>query len=258
MLQDHGKTRYIDSTLWHTITDQELYPLDDGVEEDAVHQAALNARQTPPPVDPLIDAVFSPEAYHVHLLELHPGYNLATKLWDVFTTHVDPLTKICHIPTTKLIMQSVALDPANISTKHACLVVAVYLFAVVAISEQEYLEMTGRSRQVLWNQYHDASRQALVNAHFLRTAENGVFQACVLFLLAVRPQYDARTFWTLTGVALRIAQRLGLHRDGNEFGMRPFVAEMRRRLFWQRVPLERQECAPPRFGKSTDRAHFAS
>lgn len=258
MLQDHGKTRYIDSTLWHTITDQELYPLDDGVEEDAVHQAALNARQTPPPVDPLIDAVFSPEAYHVHLLELHPGYNLATKLWDVFTTHVDPLTKICHIPTTKLIMQSAALDPANISTKHACLVVAVYLFAVVAISEQEYLEMTGRSRQVLWNQYHDASRQALVNAHFLRTAENGVFQACVLFLLAVRPQYDARTFWTLTGVALRIAQRLGLHRDGNEFGMRPFDAEMRRRLFWQILPLERQECAPPRLGKSTDRAHFAS
>jgi hypothetical protein len=37
----------------------------------------------------------------------------------------------------------------------------------------------------------------------------------------------------MTGVAVRIAQSLGLHRDGAKFGLSPFDTEMRRRLWWQ-------------------------
>ena len=37
----------------------------------------------------------------------------------------------------------------------------------------------------------------------------------------------------MTGLVMRIAQSLGLHRDGTKFGLSPFDTEMRRRLWWQ-------------------------
>lgn len=39
--------------------------------------------------------------------------------------------------------------------------------------------------------------------------------------------------WHLAGIASRIAQRLGLHRDGEKLGLLPFDTEVRRRLWWQ-------------------------
>lgn len=49
----------------------------------------------------------------------------------------------------------------------------------------------------------------------------------------MRQETDSRTLWTLSGVAYRIAQGMGLHRDGTILGLSPFQTEMRRRLWWQ-------------------------
>lgn len=50
---------------------------------------------------------------------------------------------------------------------------------------------------------------------------------------SVRNIYGPRTVWTLTGVAIRIAEGMGLHRDGDTLGVPPFEAEIRRRIWWQ-------------------------
>lgn len=44
--------------------------------------------------------------------------------------------------------------------------------------------------------------------------------------------------WILNGVAIRIAQKMGLHRDGEALGLPPFECEMRRRLWWQIVMVD--------------------
>ena len=67
----------------------------------------------------------------------------------------------------------------------------------------------------------------------MNTNEIVTVQALVLFLVCVRRHDDTRFVWSLTGLALRIAQSLGLHRDGSVFGLSPFDTEMRRRLWWQ-------------------------
>jgi hypothetical protein len=41
--------------------------------------------------------------------------------------------------------------------------------------------------------------------------------------------------WILNGLSLRIAQSLGLHRDGTHLGLPPFESEIRRRLWWLMV-----------------------
>jgi hypothetical protein len=44
--------------------------------------------------------------------------------------------------------------------------------------------------------------------------------------------------WIFSGVAGRIGQRIGLHRDGEILGLPPFEIEMRRRLWWQILFIE--------------------
>jgi hypothetical protein len=44
---------------------------------------------------------------------------------------------------------------------------------------------------------------------------------------------DTHTIWTLCGIATRIAQRIGLHRDGSTHGFSVFETEMRRRVWFQ-------------------------
>ena len=49
---------------------------------------------------------------------------------------------------------------------------------------------------------------------------------------------DPRSLFCLTSVAVRIAQRMGLHHDGTSYGLPSFEVEMRRRLGWQIVLLD--------------------
>lgn len=44
----------------------------------------------------------------------------------------------------------------------------------------------------------------------------------------------------MIGIAVRVAQRLALHRDGAQFGMPPFEIEQRRRLWWNIVILDKR------------------
>jgi Fungal specific transcription factor domain len=48
----------------------------------------------------------------------------------------------------------------------------------------------------------------------------------------VQVTYDPHALVILTGVAIKIAQRIGLHRDGTLLDLPPFQTEIRRRLWW--------------------------
>lgn len=49
----------------------------------------------------------------------------------------------------------------------------------------------------------------------------------------MRAFFDPPSIWTLSGVAMRIAQRIGIHRDGSACGLSPFETEIRRRVWFQ-------------------------
>lgn len=57
-------------------------------------------------------------------------------------------------------------------------------------------------------------------------------QAFALFLLVVRRHDESRFCWAMTSLAVRLAQGMGIHRDGEQFGLPPFETEMRRRVWW--------------------------
>lgn len=60
------------------------------------------------------------------------------------------------------------------------------------------------------------------------------------FQHAVRWFVDPRQVFCLLGIAVRIAQRMGLHQDPGGLGMAPFEMEQRRRLWWTLVGYDRR------------------
>jgi len=185
--------------------------------------------------DPLTGAFMG---YQQTLLQYHPTHANAMILWETHRENVEPICKVLHIPTTAQMVETISQQPVMASKADDCLLFAIYHFAVFSMSEDECVRKLGQPRVSLMQQYHFAARQALVNASFLKTTEMSILQALILFLIPCQDFYDSHTLWILTGVAVRIGQRMGIHRDGEKLGLPPFDVQMRRRLFYQLLPLD--------------------
>ncbi|EME88077.1 uncharacterized protein MYCFIDRAFT_115525, partial [Pseudocercospora fijiensis CIRAD86] len=228
-----GKSRYIDSNIWRSLGEDEIQRMLDVEDED--DDQTLRATTEDYASDPLTRAFLG---YQYSLAQCHPTHAEALILWNMHRERVEPLCKILHIPSTSEMVERVSQDPASASKSEEAVLFAIYHFGVVAASDEECITNFRESRAALRQRYNFAARQALVNAGFLKTTEMNILQAFTLLLMSCRTIYDPHTLWILTGVAMRISQRMGLHRDGESLGLPPFDVQMRRRLFYQVMPLD--------------------
>jgi hypothetical protein len=80
---------------------------------------------------------------------------------------------------------------------------------------------------------------ALAKADFLNNFDLVLLQAFTIFLYLVRRHDSPRFVWMMTGLAIRMGQALGLHRDGSNFkNLTPYDIEMRRRVWWSLCMLD--------------------
>ncbi|KAF7561104.1 hypothetical protein G7046_g3023 [Stylonectria norvegica] len=232
LLAGQGKTRYINSGLWRDLEEVEIYRMsDDEIEDSRVIVSAAGDLTS----DPLTAAFLGS---HQSLHQYHPSHAEAMVLWQAHVENVEPLCKILHVPSIGKMIEFASSEPSLATKTDECLMFAIYHFAISSMTDHECSRKLGQTRTSLLQRYHLATRQALVNAFFLKTTELPVLQALILFLLSCRYTYDPQTYWILTGVAVRIAQRMGIHQDGQKLGLPPFAVQMRRRLFYQLLPLD--------------------
>jgi hypothetical protein len=238
VLSSEGRSRYIDNVLLLDAGEGDLCELSESEQGDYHHD------ETGPDEGSLTGILGALVAHTIsdgsmqNLTDLHPSYEQAVKLWRAYVLNVEPLCKILHVPTVAKMFDSVSKHPAAASKNDECLMFVIYYFAVFSMSDADCLCEFNTSRGQLMSRYRTAVIQALVNASWLKTTAMSVLQAYTLFLIALRTQIDSHTFWILTGIAIRLAQRMGLHRDGESLGLPPFEVQMRRRLFWQLLPLD--------------------
>ena len=192
------------------------------------------------------------------LSNLHPQPIHIFKLWQTFLDNVNPLTNIIHAPTMQHSILEAAGDVKHVPRGFEALMFAIYAFAVTSLSPGDCESMFEEPKLSLLAKYRLGTQKALIRAEFLRSSDLVILQAFVLYLvglihlfnqsqssavcshlqLSVRQIYDHRSLWAITGVAVRIGQRLGLHRDGTALGLSIFDSELRRRLWWQIVILD--------------------
>ncbi|KKK25407.1 hypothetical protein P175DRAFT_0521416 [Aspergillus ochraceoroseus IBT 24754] len=172
---------------------------------------------------------------HPELYELHPSPQNIYRLWQTFVERVNPLIKIVHVPTLQQRILDASWDLPNVSKPLTAILFAIYTLAVTSISPDYSQSTLGEARDTLLIRYRVATLRALVAADFPTTKDFEVLQALVLFLLT-DPESELTS--TLSGVALRIGQRIGLHRNDTEVQVSFFEKEMRIRLWWQLFGLD--------------------
>jgi len=91
----------------------------------------------------------------------------------------------------------------------------------------------GSSKTDLSLRYRLGLEHALAKADFLNRPDIVLVQAFAIFLGVVRRHDSPRFVWMMTGLVIRMAQYLGLQRDGAHLKhLTPFEMEMRRRVWW--------------------------
>ncbi|KAL7927243.1 fungal-specific transcription factor domain-containing protein [Trichoderma austrokoningii] len=245
-----GTARYISSGFWSKLND-ELDAIREETQKLTDEDADDSEFEESPPIDsPATAATGTSSSYNhqsfvlghpsldVNLKNYHPLPSHATFLWSVYRETVDPLLKIIHVPIMDALLRDTRGSPEKLAPGHESLVFAVYFAAIVALEDGEVQTNFGATKEEMLVQYRYATEQSLAKANFLNTSELAVVQALTLFLLVVRRYDESRFTWSMTALLVRIAQGLGIHRDGTNFGLSPFEIEQRRRVWWAILTLD--------------------
>ena len=163
----------------------------------------------------------------------HPPAEVIHQLWRAFIENVNPLSKLVHVPSLQAAIDRAISNIEHVPRGFEALMFAIYSMAVLSLTEKECKDIIGETRKILLPRYVSATKAALSRAKFLSSTSIVVLQALVLHILSIRDVCEPRAVWSLTGVAIRSAEGMGMHLDGTLLGLSPFEAEIRRRIWWQ-------------------------
>ncbi|ROT39516.1 hypothetical protein SODALDRAFT_349721 [Sodiomyces alkalinus F11] len=243
VLHDGGTTaRYISNAFLSKLNDEldelrsEMHTLSDdpGDTEDEITpdpspESALGSHSHSSQHQGFLFAYRSVEA---DLSKFHPPPSQILYMWKTYQENVEPLVKVLHVPSMDRLFQGMVEQTVDLSPGNEALVFSVYYATITSLEEEDVQAHLASSKALLLSRYRFGLEQALAKGNFLNTSDMSVLQAFTLFLIVVRRQDDTRFCWTLTALVVRMAQGLGLHRDGLKLGLPPFEVEMRRRLWW--------------------------
>ena len=230
---ENGKSRYVSNKFWNSLSEEvaEMRDiLDDDTEDEEDYPSPGSGSSASANHQGF---VFSFSSTILSLRNFHPLPEQIPIYWGIFKTNVDPVIKLLHIPHYEKLVSQATLDLDHVSKPFEILLFTIYFAAATTLSTDDCILQLGLEKQAALRKYRFAVEQALARAGFLNTQELVILQSMLLFLTCVRRSDDTRYVWTLTGLLIRLAQGLGLHRDGQQFGLSIFETEMRRRLWWQ-------------------------
>ncbi|CAK7226003.1 hypothetical protein SCUCBS95973_006056 [Sporothrix curviconia] len=178
-----------------------------------------------------------PDTFDVSdVLALYPSTQLALQLWSVYVRAVDPVLKILHIPTVQTTVVATILDPTSASPSTLALTVAIY-YAALTAEPTAFVPTEGEAHALL-ARCKTALDSLLTVAHLVARPDMPFLQALAIYVTCLRAHEVGRSVWVLNGLAIRLAQSMGLHRDGAHLRLRPFDTEMRLRLWWHLCVLD--------------------
>ncbi|KAI0402413.1 hypothetical protein F4802DRAFT_368248 [Xylaria palmicola] len=174
------------------------------------------------------------------LRELHPLPSQIPFLLDVFSENVNAAVQIVHMPTVnKIARRSRGSDITRLTPAHEALMFSIYYAAITSMEEDDVVNNFGSTKNELNLRYRLGLEHALARADFLSVPDIVLVQAFTIFLLLVRRHDSPRFVWMMTGLGIRMAQALGLQRDGTHFQhLTPFEIDARRRVWYALCALD--------------------
>ncbi|KAL9097492.1 MAG: hypothetical protein Q9165_000388 [Trypethelium subeluteriae] len=245
VVQDTSRIHYVSSSFWSRIDDEldalktdshglvgeEAYSSEDEASSEKMSAPELGWRPSEH-YGFLFRHNLSPS--RPKLRDLRPLPSQIPFLLEIFSENVNILLRIVHISTvTKLARDLRGSSTARLTSSDEALMFSIYYAAVISMEEDEVMANFGSSKTDLSLKYRIGFERALAEADFLNNPNLVLVQAFALFLCLVRRHDSPRFVWMMTGLLIRMAQYLGLQRDGSHFDhLSPFEVEMRRRIWW--------------------------
>ncbi|KAF5984940.1 hypothetical protein FBULB1_3133 [Fusarium bulbicola] len=186
---------------------------------------------TPAPLSHL-GFVFGSAEFAKALDGLNPMPSQMLFIWQTFVENVDPFIKVLHTPTIENIVKQLKGNFSSCGHNVEALLFAICLAAIASMDEETVSFNFNVPREQLLQRYQFCTEQALARANFLTAKDITVIQALVIYL-SLLPNIGAQDkVWPLTGLLLRLAKSVGLHREGDPNQYNQLEREVRRRLWW--------------------------
>ncbi|KAL6879135.1 fungal-specific transcription factor domain-containing protein [Trichoderma novae-zelandiae] len=240
MVKEDGNVRFMDSYIWASVYD-ELQKMRDIVEMDDPEESSLLGSDELTP-DNNADLVLSADAFNTNIEDLQPDPIHIFRLWQLYLDRVNPLFKVVHVPTLQPLVMEAATNMGALPLHQQALLFSIFAMASLSMTSAESIQTLGMSRDAAIQKFNTGTKSCLIKYSFLKNYNMTTLQALVLYLLSLEGRYDRHAQWVISGVIMRIAQKMGYHRDGSQLDLTPFETEMRRRIWWQIMMLD-AKCA---------------
>ncbi|CAI6234133.1 unnamed protein product [Periconia digitata] len=168
----------------------------------------------------------------------HPPADIMHVLWNHFVQNVDIMAKVIYKPAVFELIQRAANNrlPSNLGTDES-LLFAIWLASAITLTPTQCAHLTQTSQQTLLQRYTQALTHSLHKHSWPTTQTLSILQALTLYLI-FSPE-NARATWMLSGMALSIAQAMGMHTDGSSYPAFSVIeTEVRRRVWWTLCQLD--------------------
>ncbi|KAJ5417207.1 uncharacterized protein N7487_000757 [Penicillium crustosum] len=165
-----------------------------------------------------------------------PPRGAADKLMEYYWDAVHPVSRVVHRPSFVQRYETLWETIENgypIPPSLAAIVYSMLFSASVAMSEEQVSELFQTSKQYLKDSLQLGAELALGRANLLRASKTETLQALVAYLLSMCVSGISRAHSVLTGMLIRLAECMGLHRDPTEFGFSPTECHTRRLVWYQ-------------------------
>ncbi|KAJ4290221.1 hypothetical protein N0V90_010436 [Kalmusia sp. IMI 367209] len=232
-------SRYVTSSFWNRI-DEELAGLRADTQNFAEMASESSEDDAPPhetttqPPRLLSNVGVFPFGSNLDapMKEYRPLASHIPYLLDVYEANVNFFVRVVHMPSFREMTRD-QQAMVNLTPDDEALLFAVYYAAIASMEDEDVMTNFGISKPSLTARFRLGLETSLSQADFLNSPTLSIVQALTLFLGLHRRHDSPKYVWMMFGLLARIAQYLGLHRDGSHLPhLTPFEIEMRRRTWW--------------------------
>ncbi|CAG7949912.1 unnamed protein product [Penicillium nalgiovense] len=172
----------------------------------------------------------------------HPTQVQIFRLWQIYLDNVNPLLKVTHTPTLQTRIIDAVGDITNVNPKLEALMFSIYCVSILSLTEDQCSALFGSPKKDILTGYQSACQHSLRGCGILRSSDRESLTALYLYLVSTRPHTDPASLSSMLGVAIRIAQRIGIHNESLYGKCSALEAEMRRRLWWSLIIFDNRIC----------------
>ncbi|KAK0618352.1 hypothetical protein B0T17DRAFT_496287 [Bombardia bombarda] len=179
------------------------------------------------------------------IMSFLPQRNIGDSLMQRYFAAVHPIARCVHWPSFEATYDSFweDIDRGYEPRPSVQAIVFAAWFSAAVSLDKDWLNreiMLAKAQMV--EAMKIGTETALSKANFLRTTRVETLQAFVMYLLPLCREEVSRAHSVLVGAAVRMAECMGLHRDGEAYGLNSLETHVRRLIWHQLCFLDIRTC----------------